>query len=317
MRRLDRRSLTVAADEILSFARIRNENLRLPRWLDNQRKLGVHRFFIVDNRSVDGSTEYLLEQDDVHLFWTDESFAANRSGMNWINCLLNEHGCDHWTLTTDADELLIYPEYERVNLVRLTAFLARSGADALQCVLLDMHSDCAIKDTRYVRGSDFLERCPYFDREPPRDHRGGLRGRLFWNKEIGDPKLFWNEQTSRLIPSPYLGKVPLVRWSAGLSYAASTHFIRGLTPSSVSGALLHFKMFSDFAEKVRDAVEEKQYWNNSAEYAIYKASLDADPNQTAFGAHSERFRDSAQLAELGFISSSPDYDQFVASTVPN
>jgi len=34
-------------------------------------------------------------------------------------------------------------------------------------------------------------------------------------------------------------------------------------------ALLHFKFVGNFAEKVREAVRDNQYWNNSVEYRRY------------------------------------------------
>lgn len=51
--------------EILLFSKCRNESLRLPAFLRHYRNLGVNRFFIVDNESTDGSTEYLVTQPDV------------------------------------------------------------------------------------------------------------------------------------------------------------------------------------------------------------------------------------------------------------
>ena len=121
--RLDARPIPIRPDEIRCFATIRNEALRLPYFLDYHRGLGVDRFFVVDNASEDGSSEYLLSQDDVHVFFTDDSYAASQCGVGWLNELLNTHAVGQWALTLDADELLVYPLSERVGVHRLTSFL--------------------------------------------------------------------------------------------------------------------------------------------------------------------------------------------------
>jgi hypothetical protein len=70
--------------EIRLFSKCRNEKLRLPAFLADYRKLGVARFFIVDNASDDGSAEFLCAQPDVHVFHTYGSFRAARGGTNWL-----------------------------------------------------------------------------------------------------------------------------------------------------------------------------------------------------------------------------------------
>ena len=102
--------------------------------------LGIDRFFFVDNGSNDGSKELLLAQSDVHVFETNDSYAASKCGVKWLNVLLDRFGSSHWTLTVDADELLVYPLCEEADLKRLTYFLDEAGSDALATFLLDMYS---------------------------------------------------------------------------------------------------------------------------------------------------------------------------------
>jgi glycosyltransferase involved in cell wall biosynthesis len=303
MKRLDTLPLELKADEILGFMRVRNEHLRLPWCLDYHRQLGVDRFFVVDNASTDGTADYLLSRDDVHLFWTDAQYGKSHSGMDWINPLLAEYGSGHWTVTVDADELLIYPQIERLDLRGLTEFLRRSGADSLDCVMIDMYGAGSIKDTRYERGQDFLHACPFFDAEPLEGMRGGARQRLFWRHSARDSM------------PPYLKKTPLVRWRSGVEFKVSTHEIRDVRSASVSGALLHFKLFHDFHEKVARGVEEGQYWNGSSQYRAYLAGMEANPDLAPTFEHTHRFQRSTQLVELGFMRASLQYDQFIESTL--
>jgi hypothetical protein len=60
--RIDTRTITDCLGEIRAFMTVRNEILRLPQTLAHYRKIGVARFFIVDNGSTDGTREILAAQ---------------------------------------------------------------------------------------------------------------------------------------------------------------------------------------------------------------------------------------------------------------
>src|SRR5262252_6665055 len=68
--RIDTRTIADDQSEIRAFIPVRNEVLRLPQTLGYYRKLGVARFFVVDNGSTDGSKEFLLAQPDCYVFVT-------------------------------------------------------------------------------------------------------------------------------------------------------------------------------------------------------------------------------------------------------
>lgn len=300
MIRLDKKNLDVGADEILAFAKVRNEALRLPWFLEYHRQLGVDRFIVVDNNSLDGSIDYLLSQNDVYLFSTQKSLAQSRGGTTWINPILNTYAQGHWTLTLDADELFIYPYIEDINLKELVCYLDSVKAEAMSTKLIDMYGRKAIRETVYSPGEPFLKSCPYFDGEKPKDMRSGVRERLFWRGR------------ERSAKPPYLSKIPLVRWRSGLSFEASTHIIRDVEIAEVTGLLLHFKLFSDFHDRVKEGVEMKQYWQNSAQYDCYLDGLEADPGLTPFYSGSVRFEKSAQLVKMGFMNAPASFTDFVS-----
>ena len=112
---------------------------------------------VIDNGSRDGSTEYLLDQTDVTLYYTEDSYAGSECGLLWGNELLERFADGHWSLTLDADELLVYPGCETVTLRPLTHYLESEGADALLTMLLDMYSDGPIRSTEYSPGKPFLK----------------------------------------------------------------------------------------------------------------------------------------------------------------
>jgi hypothetical protein len=78
--------------------------------------LGVDHFLFIDNLSDDGSVEYLKAQDDVSLWQTDHSYRDARFGLDWQMWLLMRYCHGHWTITADADELLVYDGYQQHDL---------------------------------------------------------------------------------------------------------------------------------------------------------------------------------------------------------
>ena len=134
------------------FSKCRNEILRLPAFLAHYRALGVERFFIVDNGSTDGSTEYLAAQPGVELSRTAERFSDTKGGAAWMNDLLAKFGTGSWCVTVDVDELLVYPGSEVAALPALTAYLDAHGHTALGCTLLDLYPDGPLAECRYRSG---------------------------------------------------------------------------------------------------------------------------------------------------------------------
>ena len=299
MKRLDARTTATRPDEVLGFARVRNEALRLPWFLTYHRRLGVSRFFIVDNASTDGTTDFLASQPDVHVFWTQERYADNASGMDWINPLLDTHGHERWRLTLDADELFVFPHSEERSLAALGAHVREQGADAVRAHMIDMYAHGPIREARCRPGADFLSVCEYFDRPDLSDGRSGARRRLFWRS----PSL----RAAQARP-PVLRKFPFTYGSPGSRYRVSTHVIDNAKPATVSGAILHFKFFSDFAERTERALRERQYWNGSEQYERYAEGLEADPDLCAHHAGSIRFAGTAHLTTLGVLQTTPAWD---------
>lgn len=308
LRCLDTKSIDIKPGEIIVFCCVRNELLRLPYFLEYHKTLGVDRFIFVDNGSIDGTVDFLLSQADVNVFYTQESYAKSRCGVDWLNMLLREFGPGHWTLTLDADELLVYPMCEHENLRTLIRYLESVDAEALQTFLLDMYSDKPIKETFYTSGESFTSVCNYFDGDTYHQRgpkgvpiRGGPRHRLFWQ----------GKDHSK--PSPVLEKVPLVKWREDLSYTASTHNLSGVELAPITGVLQHFKFFSDFITLTEIETLRKEHWDNAAQYGIYWGEFRLNPNLTALYEDSIAYIDSMQLVKLGLISCQDSYLVFLDS----
>ena len=307
LRRIDKNNFDIKDSEIISFSCVRNEILRLPYFLEYHRKLGVDRFIFIDNASTDGTKEYLLSQHDSNVFYTKASYASSKCGIDWLNQLLSEYGSNHWILTLEPDELLVYPLCERVNLPKLTKYLDATGAQAMKTLLIDMYSDKAIKDTCYKAGESFLKYCRYFDRnsysqldEDNIATIGGPRARLFW------------EGYNREKPSPYLVNVPLIKWRHDLNYVSGTHFMSDVKLAALTGVKQHFKFFSDFYEYAEAEASRKEHWDNASEYVTYWEVLSKNPHLCAMYHDSLKYTDSIQLVGLGLMNLTDDYSSFVS-----
>ena len=174
---------------------MRNEIVRLPRVLDHHRALGVDRFLIVDNGSTDGCLEFLLEQPGVHVFSDPGEFATHKG--SWRTSLLTEHCQGIWTLNIDADELLLYPSMENLELRDFCRFLDSERSLGLYAPLVDMYSREPLDRVRVSPEDELLDVYPYFDSKgynlqyhpkrigyttPEWRLRGGPRERIYFEK---------------------------------------------------------------------------------------------------------------------------------------
>jgi hypothetical protein len=303
--RLDNRAIPKGIGEVRVFMVVRNEMLRLASTLDHYRRLGADRFFIVDNGSDDGTLTFLAAQSDVHLFSTEASYSASHFGMDWMNSLIGEYAQDIWALTADADELFVYPHFERAGLKTLCRFLDAEGARGVYSLMIDMYSQKAIRETFHRAGAPLIETCPCFDLQsyrtqvtPPFPHLqiyGGPRERIFARPGQA---------------GPLLSKVPLVKWGAGMRYVDSMHALEPAIPlSPVLGAILHFKFLSDFHDRAAVEVKRNEHYNNASEYRAYLDALEKNPALSLIYPQSVRYRDSGQLVSLRLIRSSPEFDR--------
>src|ERR1700755_3194146 len=95
LERLDTNTTPTNCADVLLFGIVKDENLRLPFFFDHYRRAGVRHFYVVDNGSTDGTTEFLLQQRDCSVFYTNGSYAASRAGLKWLNPLMDEFGSGH------------------------------------------------------------------------------------------------------------------------------------------------------------------------------------------------------------------------------
>ncbi len=298
------RTAQIARDDILLFATMRNEAPRLPHFLEHYRGLGIGHFLIVDNGSEDDTAAILQDQADVSLWHTQAGYKAARFGMDWMTWLLRRYGHGHWTLTVDADELLIYPHWETRGLGQLTDGLAAEGHPSLGALMLDLFPKGSPDLQHYRPGTDPIETAPWFDShgywcERRGRHKavsivGGVRARMFFPQA---PDF-----------APVLSKVPLVRWKRSYVYLSSTHVALppvlnahhdGGGQERLTGVLLHTKFLPGTGARARiEKARGQQYTRGPAHEAYYDALAEAPD---LWEPASVKFSGWQQLVDLGLM----------------
>lgn len=295
----------IAAAPILAFSTMRNERARLPSFLAHYRRLGVSHFLIVSNDSTDETDTYLGAQPDVSLWTTGASYRDAGFGMAWMNWLLRRYGAGKWTVTVDADELLIYPDWEVRDLSALTATLDAQAQPSFGAMLLDLYPkgplDRATFDPETQHPWDVL---PWFDAY---GYWGDRRGRHQAVCLAGGPRarVFFAENPAF---APVLSKVPLVRWHKSYAYLSSTHV--ALPPSlnahhdtpktaKPSGLLLHTKFLPGVALRAKEDFARAQQYTKGPAHDAYYAALATTPE--LWTPTSTRLEGAEQLEKLGLL----------------
>lgn len=299
------RTSQIRPSDLLVFSTMRNEDPRLPHFLDYYRAMGVNHFLIVDNDSDDGGREFLAEQPDVSIWRTSASYKRSKFGMDWINWLLLRYGHGHWCLVVDPDELFVYPFCDSRPIRALTDWLDASSIRSFSAMLLDMYPKGPISSIPYRRGDNPLDIAQWFDSGNYTISRNSKYGNL-WIQGGPRAREFFHDVPER---SPALNKVPLVKWDRRYAYVSSTHMLlpRGLNQvydewggEKASGILLHTKFLDTLTVKAAEEMSRGQHYAGSHEYRAYFEGL--RDNTDLWCKWSEKYINWRQLEILGLMS---------------
>jgi glycosyltransferase involved in cell wall biosynthesis len=303
LRSISDKTRNICPTDILAFATVRNEALRLPFFLEHYRRLGVAQFLIVDNDSTDDTQDFLAAQPDVSVWHTTDSYRLSRFGLDWLTWLMIRHGHGHWCLTVDADEILIYPHWETRPLAALTEWLDECQTPSFAAMMLDMYPKGPVNEQRYVAGQNPLELLKWFDHG---NYRIQLQAHLdnLWIQGGVRARMFFNNTPQR---APTMNKTPLVRWHRRYAYLNSTHAV--LPPrlnkvygdeEQLCGLLLHTKFLDTIVDKSAEEKNRKEHFNNSAIYDDYYTTLMQGPD--LWCDRSTRYIGWKQMEKLGLMS---------------
>lgn len=295
----------IQSEDILCVVCLRNESARLPAFLSHHRTMGVNHFLIVDNASTDSSLDLLLNQPDISVWQSRDSYRQARFGVDWTGWLLARYGHGHWCLTLDVDEMLVYPYHQTRKLRALTGWLDQQGQESMGAMMLDLYPQGRISTTAFENGDDPLQLLTHFDagnycitKRPGSDHlwiQGGPRARVIFAQNPAR--------------APTLNKVPLIRWNRRYVYVNSTH--NALPPrlnhiygqdgtEKLSGILLHSKFLPQILDKSCEDLQRKEHFNQPDLYQDYYNQLISDP--IFYHRSSTHLTGWRQLEALGLMS---------------
>ncbi|MEK7990859.1 MAG: glycosyltransferase family 2 protein, partial [Thiotrichaceae bacterium] len=302
LQRIDNKSIKLADGELLLFAYTKDELQRLDWFLDYYRQLGVTRFFIVDNNSADQTQAFLLQQPDVHLFWTNDHYGRAGSGMSWINQLIEDYGDGHWCLFVDTDEAFVFPEMEHKDIRYLLDYLDVNDYEAVKSFMLDMYPKTFDKNHSTVNQT--IDNACYFDNDysffghykaPYWKVGGGVRKRLFGGRELQN-------------------KTPLIKGGKGIKFLMSSHFITAARVADVSSVLLHYKLplYPQLLDTDRNILQDKNIVNlgghcQRRHYIYQQRFSEFGADHSCICPSTEKYVSSQQLVDLGLIQKPKDF----------
>jgi hypothetical protein len=295
------------------FCRVRNEIYLLTHFLRHYRALGIEHFFFADDKSDDGSREFLLEQPDCTVLDADFRFnemVGDTQGKDIALCrmpltILGEG----WILSVDTDEFLILPEpYSSVP--ELARDLDRRGKISCIASMVDFYPHRLI-DRTVDRSVSPFEAYPFFDVGPyfiwregelgPHLIFGGVRHRINDWMFQRDPGKVWQHYRPTM-----LQKVPLIRWGTGMTLESPHH--ANLPPfTGIQVALAHFKFHTDLDLKIMDGIESGFYQASSYYYRLLRKYMPVFEDRSLLALTSRRYREPADLvrANLMYVDGPP------------
>lgn len=141
---------------------VHNELPILRQFFAHYRAFGPMDFMVIDDHSTDGSREYLMSHDDVMVFFPKEHTAFGRDKRYWRAQLLDRYGSGRWCLAPDADEHLVWSEFENRTFSELLADLDAEDAQAYVADMVDMYADKSITD-HIATDAPLIDQFPFFD----------------------------------------------------------------------------------------------------------------------------------------------------------
>jgi hypothetical protein len=275
----------LAPGEIGLICVLRNEAARLPLFFDHYRRLGVSRFFMIDNNSHDGSRDLLLAEPVADIFHAAAPFAEGQDGLYWAHAVARHFGEGNWLLRPDADELFVYDGMEEHDLRDLAAWLERHGMDRVFAPLIDLYpSSAGGRSTQaleqQVRSDSWFDNDGYTLTRWPQGWRliGGPRHRLF-HRQDAQPLMMWKYPFFRMRPDT-------------LVYDDHWLWPHDTVTSGALGALVHLKLLSGVFEPEGSDFNTNRF---STEQLVQK------PETVMFYEDSKRYRGPRSLIHNGML----------------
>lgn len=282
------------------YSVVRDEMYFMPSFFEHYRNIGIKQFVILDDRSEDGTLEFLLKQPDCVVLASSlrygDKIEGKRAAHLWKTWIPHLFFGGKWAICADADEFLfIPPQFNGID--QFVASLDRAGVTAVAAVMVDFYPETIGQMEQFGAPKDLsdLFACyPWFDKGPyyvwppnqlrPKIIHGGVRERLF--RKFGISKrdvtktrlaVLLRRMKTIFVGDRNIGsihKVPLVKWLPGREYLHS-HTLNEAPSGHIVLPLAHFKFTSYLHQKVRQAIQSRAYSSGSRTYFAYEKLLEA------------------------------------------
>jgi len=283
----------------------RNEMYFLPVFLEHYRKLGIEQFAILDDRSTDGTTEYLLSQPDVVVFESNyrygdevdlpahivDTMLSERILYVWRTIFYDRFAKNRWAVQVDLDEFIHLPL--GTTFQDIARILDHEGSCLAHGVMLDVYpetlSDLAgMADQREIDPAATW----YFDAEPhlklragkyPKILHHGARARLYHSYGVARPyqkpnkpkpayRIWWK----RMKGSGFGTKIPfynktfkpvMAKWPDG-AYFKSSHRTSIHGSDRILLPFQHYRFTGALYAKIDMAIRENSYSAGSQDHHL-------------------------------------------------
>lgn len=318
--------------EVNLFSIVKNEKYLMPAFFEYYRKLGVQQFIILDDRSDDGTLEFLTAQTDCLVLSSRFTFGEKikitgskykkkikRAGTLLKQIIPKKYLIGKYAVYADADEFLILPK----NIPDISTLIKKLNKIRIDCVaasLIEFYPQSPKSWTKIstpMTFNDLIEESSYFDAHPLFSINPGgqinvkksysFSKRLFRKYKIKsiNPKLSWLPHwLTNILPfyiqqSPVL-KTPIINWSDKV-YMTGSHRANVPPPCEICLGIAHFKFTSDFAQKIKQAMKNKAHFSNSIKYFNYNLLLEkiSESGDDFLYPLSRKFKDSDCLEKAG------------------
>ncbi|MEM9585557.1 MAG: glycosyltransferase family 2 protein [Pseudomonadota bacterium] len=281
----------------------RNEMYFLPAFLAHYRKLGVEQFAILNDRSDDGTTEYLLAQPDVVMLSSNYAYgdtvelsetlegliSRGRILYIWRSLLFDRFAKGRWGVQVDLDELIHLPE--GTTFQDLARRLDAEQAQVAMGVMLDLYpADLATlaaqRDDKHLDPDTGW----YFDGEPhlallaaspPKMQHPGARARLYQTYGLTElyPKFGITTPMSRfrrmrktrlglrILPYNTVHKPVMAKWPDGALFSSS-HNTNIAASTQVLLPMPHYRFTGALYRKIETAIRENSYSAGSRDHHL-------------------------------------------------
>lgn len=280
------KEIEVSASDIITICVVKNDLIKLKRFISHHRKLGVNKFVILDNNSDDGSIDWLLEQKDVILLQTKIPYNTNRR-EGWINRIIAHYGDNRWYFVADSDELLVYNNCEQRTIQDVVEYLKKNNIVRARAVMIDMYANSSY----YVDGNieQYYNECVYFDTDTY-----CLKKKEYMELVCGGPR-------ERVFGyAPWLTKYPLFYYKKKDVHCKS-HFLyphKENINTACHLVLKHYKFLPGEIEKYKIISKEENYYGKSRYYKKYLETMERNNRLDFFCNSTAKYEDSTSLDKI-------------------